>query len=51
MEDNGGIGTSESHWERRLFFNELMTGTDTPGDFIFSIFTFMLLQDSGWYRL
>ena len=40
-----------SHFERRIFYNELMTASDMEGDFILSIFTFKLLEDSGWYRL
>ncbi len=51
MENEGGPGTQYSHWERRLFFNEIMTGAVFGGDFIFSMFTFKLLEDTGWYRL
>ena len=51
MEDQGGSGTSDSHLERSLFLNEIMTGSDISGDIIFSIFTFKILEDSGWYRL
>jgi leishmanolysin len=51
MENEGGAGTANAHWERRIFFNEIMTGSDMSGDFIFSMFTFKLLEDSGWYRL
>lgn len=40
-----------SHWERRILFNEMMTGSDMTGDFLFSIFTMALLEDSGWYRM
>jgi hypothetical protein len=38
----------DSHLERRLFNNEIMTGSDMAGDFIFSIFTFKVLEDSGY---
>lgn len=51
MENQGGSGTADSHMERSLFLNEIMTGSDITGDSIFSIFTFKLLEDSGWYRL
>ena len=51
MENDGGVGTKDCHLERRLFNNEIMTGSDLSGDFIFSIFTFKVLEDSGWYRL
>lgn len=51
MEDDGGPGTKNAHFERRLLYNEVMTGSDMAGEFIFSIFTFKILEDSGWYRL
>lgn len=51
MENEGGSGTTDSHWERALFNNEIMTGSDLSGDFIFSIFTFMALYETGWYKL
>lgn len=31
-----------------LFYNEIMTGSAATGDFVFSIFTLALLEDSGW---
>jgi hypothetical protein len=30
LEDFGGSGTAGSHWEKRVFFNEYMTGTSDP---------------------
>lgn len=48
MEDQGGDGSQDSHWERRLFFNDLMIAQDQVGDFIFSIFNFKLLEDTGY---
>jgi hypothetical protein len=38
----------DTHFERSLFSNEIMTGSDMAGDFIFSIFTFKVLEDSGY---
>jgi hypothetical protein len=49
MENEGGSGTANSHLERALFNNEIMTGSDMTGDFLFSMFTFTILLDSGWY--
>ncbi|CAD8142973.1 unnamed protein product [Paramecium octaurelia] len=51
MEQEGGDGTAGSHWERALFYNEMMTGNDMVSDFVLTDFTFQLLQDSGYYRL
>lgn len=48
LEDNGGPSTAGSHWERTTFGNEAMTGSDFPGE-VFSLFTFKLLEGSGWY--
>ena len=31
LEDGGGPGTGGSHWEMRLFRDEYMTGTASPG--------------------
>ncbi|CAD8076722.1 unnamed protein product [Paramecium sonneborni] len=51
MEQEGGDGTAESHWERTLFYNEMMTGSDMISDFVLTDFTFQLLQDTGYYRI
>ena len=51
LEDDGGPGTAESHFEKRVFGNELMTGivgSDVP---VLSSFTLALCQDSGWYQV
>ena len=50
LEDYGGPGTAGSHWEKRLGFNEVMTGTADPIS-IYSAITFALLEDSGWYSV
>lgn len=50
LEDDGGDGTALSHWEKRLFVSEYMTGSQGGGgDEVLSLFTLALLQDSGWY--
>ena len=48
LENGGSSGTAASHWERRLFQNEYMTGYSSY-DPQFSIFTLALLEDTGWY--
>jgi len=50
LEDYGGSGTAGSHWEKRLGFNEVMTGTADPVS-IYSAITYALLEDSGWYSV
>ena len=47
MENEGGIGTKNNHFEERLFMNEIMTGLIENGDFMFSIFTMRIFEDSG----
>ncbi|KAI8015100.1 Leishmanolysin-like peptidase [Camellia lanceoleosa] len=49
LEDGGGLGTSGSHWEKRLLMNEIMMGSvDTRS--VVSKMTLALLEDSGWYQ-
>lgn len=40
MEDNGGPGTSDYHFERLLLYNELMTGSQLTGNLLITDFTF-----------
>ncbi|CAH2065123.1 unnamed protein product, partial [Iphiclides podalirius] len=49
LEDQGGDGTALTHWEKRVFENEAMTGTHTQNS-VFSRVTFAMLEDTGWYR-
>jgi hypothetical protein len=46
LEDGGSTGTSSSHWERRVVYNEYMTGSYSY-DPIFSEITLALMEDSG----
>lgn len=48
LEDQGSDGTSMTHWEKRLFENEAMTGTHTQNS-IYSKLTLAILHDTGWY--
>ena len=43
MENEGGPGSEGSHFERTIFYNEIMTASDLAGEFNFSIFSIMLL--------
>ncbi|CAF1298982.1 unnamed protein product [Rotaria sordida] len=48
LENQGSIGTALTHWEKRLFEHEIMTGTYTQ-ESVISNLTLALLEDSGWY--
>jgi len=49
LENQGGEGTALTHWEKRLFENEAMTGTYTQHP-VFSRITLALMEDTGWYK-
>ncbi|KAE9549719.1 hypothetical protein FO519_007071 [Halicephalobus sp. NKZ332] len=49
LENQGGDGTALTHWEKRLFENEAMTGTHTQNP-VYSRITLALMEDSGWYK-
>ncbi|XP_064643669.1 leishmanolysin-like peptidase [Lineus longissimus] len=49
LEDQGIVGTALTHWEKRVFENEAMTGTYTQNPSISRI-TLALMEDSGWYK-
>ncbi|XP_065185667.1 leishmanolysin-like peptidase [Sycon ciliatum] len=48
LENQGGEGTALTHWEKRTFENEVMTGTFTQ-DYSYSRLTMSLMEDTGWY--
>ncbi|KAJ3639882.1 hypothetical protein Zmor_003253 [Zophobas morio] len=48
LEDQGEEGTALTHWEKRVFENEAMTGTHTQNPIISRI-TLALMEDTGWY--
>jgi hypothetical protein len=50
IEDGGSAGTAGSHWEKRIFNNEYMTGSDSNFP-IYSNITLALFYDSGWYDI
>ena len=49
LEDQGEEGTALTHWEKRLFENEAMTGTVNTAKPVYTRLTMALLEDSGWY--
>ena len=49
IENQGRVGTRWTHWEKRVFENEAMTGTYTQNP-VFSRITLALMEDTGWYR-
>ncbi|CAD5112099.1 DgyrCDS1340 [Dimorphilus gyrociliatus] len=49
LENQGGSGTALTHWEKRIFEHEAMTGTYTQNPIISSI-TLALMDDTGWYK-
>eukprot|EP00753_Platysulcus_tardus_P020831 PLAT8424.1.p1 GENE.PLAT8424.1~~PLAT8424.1.p1 ORF type:complete len:794 (-),score=357.78 PLAT8424.1:289-2670(-) len=50
LENQGGSGTSGSHWEKRIFEDEFMTGTSSA-ESVYSAVTLALMADSGWYEV
>uniref|UniRef100_A0A6P7H2M7 Leishmanolysin-like peptidase n=1 Tax=Diabrotica virgifera virgifera TaxID=50390 RepID=A0A6P7H2M7_DIAVI len=49
LEDQGEDGTALTHWEKRVFENEAMTGIHTQNPIISRI-TLALMEDTGWYK-
>jgi len=49
IEGGGGSGTTGSHWEKRVYQNEFMTGSSSS-DPIYSELTMKFFEDSGWYE-
>ncbi|KAK7092948.1 leishmanolysin-like peptidase [Littorina saxatilis] len=49
LEDQGIDGTAITHWEKRVFENEAMTGTYTQNSVISRI-TLAMMEDTGWYK-
>lgn len=47
LEDQGGDGTALTHWEKRIFQDEAMTGTVHTKNPSYSRLTFALLEDTG----
>lgn len=50
LENQGGNASFGSHLERRVFYNEIMTGSEIK-DAKFSEFTLALLEGTGYYQV
>ncbi|EAN79739.1 Gp63-1 surface protease homolog, putative [Trypanosoma brucei brucei TREU927] len=50
LEDEGGDGTKNSHWERRIAMEEMMTGLKSSDGGRYSVLTMALFEDMGFYR-
>jgi len=50
LENQGGSLSAGSHFERRIFFNEFMTGSGIR-DVKITEFTLALLEGTGWYEV
>ncbi|XP_046331043.1 leishmanolysin-like peptidase [Haliotis rufescens] len=50
LEDQGIDGTALTHWEKRVFENEAMTGAYTQNSVISRI-TLAMMEDTGWYQV
>lgn len=49
LENNGGSGSANSHWEKLFLPSEYMNPTvENPG--LISEFTFSFLRGTGWYK-
>eukprot|EP01017_Pseudomicrothorax_dubius_P014889 TRINITY_DN17391_c0_g1_i1.p1 TRINITY_DN17391_c0_g1~~TRINITY_DN17391_c0_g1_i1.p1 ORF type:complete len:340 (-),score=50.93 TRINITY_DN17391_c0_g1_i1:7-1026(-) len=50
LENQGPQGSRGSHWERRAFFNEIMTSSLFPRSVLSGV-TLALLESTGWYKI
>ena len=50
LENQGGSGTSSSHWEARILLGEYMNGYSYTEEQVISEFTLAVLEDSGYYK-
>jgi hypothetical protein len=51
LEDYGGNGTKNSHWEARILLGDYMNGIVFPSEQVISEFTLALLEDTGFYKV
>ena len=49
LENEGGDGTANSHWDRVTLGDEMMSGSSINQP-KYSVFTMALLEDTGWYE-
>jgi hypothetical protein len=50
MENEGGEGSADSHFERSVYYTELMTASTINNDFVITEFTWTILEDSGYHN-
>ena len=50
LENDGGQGTTGSHWEARILLGEYMCGTARNEEQVISEFTLAYLEDTGYYK-
>lgn len=50
IEDQGGSGTSGSHWEKRILYLEYMAGVMSTATTYLSSFTLAYFEDTGFYQ-
>ncbi|MCQ2816657.1 MAG: hypothetical protein MJ252_05245 [archaeon] len=50
LEDQGGEGTSGSHWEQRIMNGDYMIGSEI-GEHSISEITLAVFEDLGWYKI
>ena len=51
LEDQGGPGTENSHWDQRILLGDYMGGIMYQEDIAISEITLALLEDSQWYEV
>ena len=50
LENEGGEGTTGSHWEARILLGEYMCGATRSEELVISEFTLAYLEDTGYYK-
>lgn len=49
LEDQGSSSTALNHWEKKVYYNELMTASSVDIGLRFSGLTLALLKDTNYY--
>ena len=50
LEDEGSSGSAYSHWERKVFLDEMMTASSFASGLKISPLTLSMLYDTGFYQ-
>jgi hypothetical protein len=48
LEDQGGLGTAGSHWEKMFMYGDFMQADTGADEWVLSDISFAVLEDSGW---